>query len=420
MVRARLVAVASAAVLAAALVGCASGDDQAGKSLQNCPPAPGVSNDTVRVGLIYPDSGSLRAAFVPVRSGVNARIGIANAAGGIDGRKIELVVRDDGSSASGNRSAAEDLVERSDVLGVIELTAAAAGSADYFAENHVPVVGITAEEVWNDHDNMFAFSYLFAENEPVSTFGKFVKARGGTTAAVLEDGFSESASAKIGDQLVVSLASQGIETVARVGFSSQSSSPARAAADIKASGADVLVATVANSSLASVLAALRQIGGADLKVMISPSGYGRKLLDDYGPAVAGLTVWLNYTPFEAETPAIGTYRDAMSQYSPEMSDPDSELAVVSYISADLFLHGLRVAGPCPTRESFISNLRQVTDYDAGGLVPGPISLRDNRGRPNLCYSFVTVDEAGQSWQVQLPDDGQATQWCGERLPTTQS
>ncbi|MBX6390346.1 MAG: ABC transporter substrate-binding protein [Frankia sp.] len=419
MVRARLVAVASVAVLAAALVGCGSADGDGGPAVPSCPPAPGVSGDTIRVGLIFPDSGNLRAAFVPVRSGVNARIGVENDAGGVNGRKIELIVRDDASSQSGNLSAAQDLVERSDVLGVIELTATATGSADYLAANNVPVVGITAEEVWNHHDNMFAFSYTFTANEPVSTFGKFVKARGGTRAAILEDGFAGSASAQIAEQVRASLASQGIDTVGRFGFTAGSSSPARVAADIRASGADVLVATVANSSLASVLAALRQSGGGDaLKVIISPSGYGRQLLQEYGAALAGLTVWLNYTPFEAETPAITSFREAMARFSPEMSDPDSELAVVSYISADLFLHGLRVAGPCPTRESFISNLRQVTDYDAGGLVPGPISLRDNRGRPNLCYSFVTVDEAGQSWQVQLPDDGQATQWCGELLAST--
>ncbi len=41
--------------------------------------------------------------------------------------------------------------------------------------------------------------------------------------------------------------------------------------------------------------------------------------------------------------------------------------MVGWLGAQAFLKGLEVAGKNPTRESFITNLRQVHNYDAGGL-----------------------------------------------------
>jgi hypothetical protein len=45
-----------------------------------------------------------------------------------------------------------------------------------------------------------------------------------------------------------------------------------------------------------------------------------------------------------------------------------------YLSADLIATGLQLAGQNPTRQSFITNLRKVTNYRAGGILPSPTSF----------------------------------------------
>ena len=66
----------------------------------------------------------------------------------------------------------------------------------------------------------------------------------------------------------------------------------------------------------------------------------------------------------------------------------------SYLAADLMVKGLQVAGQNPTRQSFINNLRQVTDYTANGILPGATSFA-NFGTPQMipqstCQQFVQL------------------------------
>src|SRR4051794_39571513 len=52
------------------------------------------SNAPIRIGAVFPISGNAQALAVPELTGVRIAIDEANADGGIDGRRIDLVVRD--------------------------------------------------------------------------------------------------------------------------------------------------------------------------------------------------------------------------------------------------------------------------------------------------------------------------------------
>jgi hypothetical protein len=58
-----------------------------------------------------------------------------------------------------------------------------------------------------------------------------------------------------------------------------------------------------------------------------------------------------------------------------------------YTSADLLIKGLQVAGQNPTRASFISNLRQVSSYDAGGLLPTPVNFSKPTAIPTTSCAY---------------------------------
>ena len=77
------------------------------------------------------------------------------------------------------------------------------------------------------------------------------------------------------------------------------------------------------------------------------------------------------------TPNAATQQmlNTLKKYDPSYKGgiPDFGLAG-SYLAADLMIKGLQVAGANPTRQSFISNLRQVSSYDAGGIFPSPTSF----------------------------------------------
>lgn len=376
--------------------------------------APGVSPGQLKLGMIIPDTGQLSGPFTTARAGIEGRVGLVNAAGGVHGRRILLDWRDDGSSNAKNLTAARDLVDNSGVFGLIEATAAASGSADYLASQSVPVTGIAAEPVWGTHANMFTFAFPYASGPSVSTFGQYADRAGGTRAVVLRNNPSPSAEIVAG-KLTASLTSQNIPVVATIDYTEGISSPRQVAATILGTGADVVAGAIAGDSLATVLQALRAAGGSP-KAVFGPDGHDPRMIAKYGQAVAGMSVYTPITPFELPSAAMDTYRSAVTTYAPESDGAEQITTLQAYIATDMFLRGLEVAGPCPTRSGFVTALRNVSDYDAGGLLPGPVDLHSAGARLSSCYYFVQVNAAGSGFEVVSGGAGKdRLQWCGEQL-----
>nr|MDT0666212.1 ABC transporter substrate-binding protein [Micromonospora sp. DSM 115978] len=101
--------------------------------------APGVTAEQVKLGLLYPFTGNAATLFRPFRAGVDARLGVANEAGGVHGRDVVYSWRDDESRPAANLAAARSLVDADGVFGIVESTSVATGSAGYLNSQGVPV-----------------------------------------------------------------------------------------------------------------------------------------------------------------------------------------------------------------------------------------------------------------------------------------
>jgi hypothetical protein len=74
-------------------------------------------------------------------------------------------------------------------------------------------------------------------------------------------------------------------------------------------------------------------------------------------------------------------------------NPYATYGPIGYLGADLFIRGLKEAGKCPTRALFIDNLRKVTNYNGGGLVPERVSFTPGltpNGNPASCTWFLVA------------------------------
>jgi branched-chain amino acid transport system substrate-binding protein len=404
-------AVAVAVVLPLAFAGCSNGDRSSGG---NAPcDAPGVTPTEVKIGLIYPDTGGAVAdGFRGARSGVDARIGLANASGGVHGRQISYVWRDDQGKGDNFATAARELVDDVGVFGLVAETIAVQGTADRLDKQGIPVAGLAAEPVWGEHRNMFTFGSFYSNGPSVSTFGLYAKRQGGTRAVLVQDPLTPS-SGRIAAKIGESLASQGIPVVRTIDYTDGTTSPAQVAAAVRDSKADTLIGGMAGEAFVRVFEATKA-ARLRLNVALNPSGYNPGLVAQHGAAIAGLSVLINYLPFDQRTAALDTYRSAMKRFAPELDDTDQQVAVASYITTDEFIRGLELAGPCPTRQGFINGLRGLKHYDAGGLIPDTdLSLV---GQLNLCYAFVRVNDAGTRFDVvQNQGAPNPKQWCGQRL-----
>ncbi|MBL7494705.1 ABC transporter substrate-binding protein [Frankia sp. CNm7] len=414
-VRLRRVRLAAAVVLTlAAGCGSAGGGGSATDRADTCD-TPGFGADEIKIGYVYPDSGPLDQAFAATLPGFIARVEQQNASGGIHGRKIVYEWRDDGGVPEQNDDTVRDLVENEQVFGLVESTTVASGGADYLRDLKIPVVGLPAEPIWSDHayPNLFAHTFIYTSGDSIDTFGTFVKARGGTKAAVIDSDIEQQANS-LNDELRQSLEAVDVEVLPeKFIFNPAYSDPVLLGRQLKAAGVDTVTGALSARDMTRILQGLRAVD-APVKIVLAASGYDRSLLEKQGTAMAGLYTWLNYLPFEAKTPAHARYTEAVSRYVPEMQPPDQEMAFLTYIVTDLFLTGLERGGECPTRAEYIDTLRRVTDYDAGGLLPGTVDLAD-WGKLQNCYIFVQVNEQGTGYDVTPNPEGK-DQWCGNHLP----
>ena len=98
---------------------------------------PGVSAKAVKLGYIFSETGSAGSTFKNAGKACKARIDRANAAGGVNGRKIEVEYIDDQSSGA-NLTAAQDLVQNRNVFAVVNNSSFAFLTYRYLLDAGVP------------------------------------------------------------------------------------------------------------------------------------------------------------------------------------------------------------------------------------------------------------------------------------------
>jgi ABC-type branched-subunit amino acid transport system substrate-binding protein len=414
--RARTGIAAVAAVLVAlpaALTACGKASTTTADGANTCgTQVPGVTGSSVKIGLVYPDSGpaQIAATFLPAREGVEARLAQQNARGGVNGRKVDMVWGDDQSDTSTFSQVAHDLVDTQQVFGLIATSVAFDGSADWLLKEDVPVTGTATSAKWSDYANVFHSGNLF-NTGGTSLWGDYVRHQGGTRALVIIDP-SVAASQSLAMQFAPSLQSRGVSIVGEVTYTPGVTNVAHVAEQFRSLGADTLVGAFQPGSFTDIYARVKALG-ARINVALNATGFSPGLLAQRGADMAGMSVMSRIAA--QGTPAMTTYLDAMHTYAPELADPTDELAFAGYAAADEMIEGLQRAGACPTRQAFIQNLRKVTDYTVGGLI-SPIDLTKPK-QPTLCGTFIKVDSAGSSFApvpppAALDQDGY---WCGTAL-----
>src|SRR5262249_38292363 len=137
--------------------------------------------------------------------------------------------------------------------------------------------------------------------------------------------------------------------------------------------------------------------GMNAKVLIGGTAYDQSVLDSPSASAALNGQYMSSAIlFDTAIPGIATMLNAFKQYDPTYKAgqiPDYGL-YGSYIATDLMIKGLQDAGRNPTRSSFISGLRTVTDYTAGGILSSPTSFA-NFGTVNMlpqtsCQYYVQL------------------------------
>jgi branched-chain amino acid transport system substrate-binding protein len=123
-------------ITALVVAGCSSSGNAGGGSTAS------ASKRPITVGLIVDETGLAASSFGPgVAKGAMARVDLQNAEGGVDGRKVSLLVKDDESTPLGFQTAAQAMVGSDNVFGLIADSAFVIGGYRTLQKEGIPVVG---------------------------------------------------------------------------------------------------------------------------------------------------------------------------------------------------------------------------------------------------------------------------------------
>jgi branched-chain amino acid transport system substrate-binding protein len=123
-------------------------------------------------------------------------------------------------------------------------------------------------------------------------------------------------------------------------------------------------------------------------VQYLPNGYSRQLVEEYGDLFEGSFVRTDFAQFEVDDKPSGL--ENYLEWTDRAGSQPTENSVVGWLNADLFVRGLRAAGPDFDRQKVIDAINRMTDYDGDGLIEGVDWTRehDTPGPPCLFLSEI--------------------------------
>jgi branched-chain amino acid transport system substrate-binding protein len=345
--------------------------------------APGVTSSTITIGYITSLTGFAASTFADGAAGAQARIDQQNAAGGVNGRKLKLVVKDDASSLTTDATAASELA--GSTFGVVDFSPFTYSGAPALQKAGAPVTGDEFDgPEWGQQPN----TNMFTWGPPSYTtyggkfytwtdIGNFMKSIGVTKLANLAYGISPSATQAAKNSAWAAheagVPSYNCYNDFNVPYGTTDFTTDALA--IKQDGCNGVEAPMEDNSDIALSAALQQGGSTNVK-QVYYTGYSQDLLSNAQANAefqnAYVVAGINFTTPNAATKVM---LNALKKYDPSYKGGIPDLGLYgSYISTDLMIKGLELAGKNPTRQSFITNLRKVTNYTANGIFPQAVSF----------------------------------------------
>lgn len=385
----------------------------------------GASGAPITIGFISEFTGGASSQYVGAQYGVEARFDAQNAKGGVNGHHLNVVTVDDQSTPAGNQLAAEDLVQDKGVFAVIDDSTVVYGASVFLHQEGVPVVGYGNDgPEWGEQPYTNMFGLIPPSITPFNgiTYGYntdvvFLKSIGVTKLAIVSVNVPAAITAQISTMKEASQV--GIKNcydndslpISDVDFTA-------VALSLKSSNCNGVILEGVPAQVVSLSEAIQQAGikmkqfyyTLTAQLLAEPAAH-QALIGTYA-GLAGLSL---VDPNAAQKAMLATIK----KYVPQFNETSDAAAFIGYEAADLMIKGLELAGKNPTRQAFITNLRKVGTYTAGGILPPPGVTFQHFGTVGMlpktdCSQFLIVTAKGLS----AYENGKEI--CGSRVATTSS
>jgi branched-chain amino acid transport system substrate-binding protein len=358
--------------------------------------APGVTDKEIRVGGVASVHNPLGGKYGDIFAGTKAYFDMVNNAGGIYGRKLVLAAQRD-DNTSNNKVQVQGLLSQDHVFAVLPIATLLFTGAQTLVDQRVPTFGWTINPEWEGSakqpkSNLFGQAGSFLCFDCASPGLPWLAKRiGAHKIGVLA--YTVSESAKCADGVKNSFDKYGAASDAKLAFIDKSLSFGTTdlsvqVSKMKKAGVD-LVTTCMDTN--GVVTLAKEMKKQQVKaVQYLPNAYDHDFLDEFGDLFEGSYVRTNFVQWEAKDKPKGlqTYLSAMDRAGLK----PSENSIAGWLNADLFVAGLRGAGPAFSRQKVIDAINKMTNYTADGLLDGVDWTRQHTQlhKPGEACQFLSV------------------------------
>ena len=360
-------------------------------------PVPGVTPDTIRIGVISDKKNDITPVpTIGVEEAVQGFVDYCNSLGGINGRKLELRKYDSGivkteevtKAACGDNLFAlvgdgsvqdQQGIDTRVACGLPEVAAYSATAERASSKNFFQPIPATLADKYN----VGPCRYIAKE------FPKAVK-----KAAIV---YTDVPASKDRAQAMVEACEKaaGFKFVVQKGLAFGEKNFGPVVDEMKNAGVEYFTIV---SVVPDTLAILQAMNQQDLKPVID---LGQQYYDDAmlaSPASEGAYVLTNTTPFAEvdETPALQVYE----KWSNDAGGQPTSLGVQAFSAGLLFAQATKTLGADLTRDGLIGALRNVHEWDGGGL---QMKADPGGNVQNDCFLYLKI--TGGKFVRRVPEAG---------------
>ncbi len=356
----------------------------------------GVSADEILVGSVNDLSGVFAAVGVPAVNGANMRFDEANAAGGVHGRMIRLIVEDNGYQIPRAMQGYNKLLNKDKVFAMLLSLGTPHNLAGFKLLDPKGIPNVSPLSA--------ARGML---QEPIKThftgFSSYWdQVQKGVTYLAGEFGSKEICSMYIPSDFGKEIADSTKDVAGSLGLTFAGETTHKpdeldfvgSLTKLKAAGCDVITMALGVRQGITVVGTAKKLGWNDVKFMNTSAGFLGVVAAVPGGVTEGLYAssgWVDlYARADQAAPAA-----FIAAYKAKYDQPASGFAMLGYAAADTFVRALEAAGADLTHDSFLAGMESVSFHDDLTDADISYSADDHQGADEVVISVVE----GGKWKV---------------------
>ena len=352
--------------------------------------APGVTSNSITVGSISTQTGTLASNFSSLIYGEKAYFNYINAQGGVNGRKInyKYALDDTGNPTTFNQLA-NTLINQDHVFAVTGV-ATAFFSPSLFTESGIPTYGYNVTGNWSPQPNLFAaggsveyypagvpeYAYVARKTQKKPSF------------ALVAYGIAASSDACQAAENGLKAAGYTVSYV-DLKIPYPGSTVATDVQRMKQAGSNMVASCMDVQGNVSMARAIKQYGLNATQLWLSGNDVSTlKQNQSLMQGVYFATAHVPFTANQSQYPGLKLYFQQMKKYEPNYVY--DEIAIQGWESAALFVQGVKAAGSNLTWANVIAQTNKLTSFTAGGLTaPTNWALGGHSGHaPPYCTAYI--------------------------------